>query len=206
MRYIIFAIIMLMAGTSFGQMFGRSPYYGDRYRRASTIAEGYGRGLGDVVRSRGLNNLYNSRAAINYEEARKKYIENRKLWTQTYFEMREINREYRFGDLVPQTQEQLQRRALSKLPDRLPEGELSWPVVLRAVEFDNYRVEIDTLFKLREEFGQLEIGHIIKIRKLADEMREIVRDYKDYLPGNLTIEANKYLASLKYESDRVVGG
>src|SRR5207248_4288976 len=31
----------------------------------------------------------------NYEDARRKNIENRLLWTQTYFEMRRINDEYR---------------------------------------------------------------------------------------------------------------
>ena len=205
MRYVIFLMIVLFSTTAFGQRYGPFVYGG--YRHASTIAEGYGRGLGDVTRSRGLANLYNSRARINNEIARQKYIENRKLWTQTYFEMRDINREWRFGNLVAPTQEDLARRAKEKLPDRLPEGKIQgWPILLRASEFDLHRTELEVLFKMREEMGQLEIGHVIRVDQIVEEMEAIIFEYKGHLKGNITIEARKFLASIRYESDMVVGG
>ena len=45
-----------------------------------------------VVRSAGAANLMNSEAAIRYEEARSRYFENRLQGTETYFEMRRMNR------------------------------------------------------------------------------------------------------------------
>ena len=205
MRYLIFVLILLFGSTALGQGYYRP--FGSGYRHASTAAEGYGRGLADVTRSRGLANLYNSRARINNEIARQKYIENRKLWTQTYFEMRDINREWRFGDLVAPTQEDLARRAKDKLPDRLPGGTINgWPILLRAMEFDNHRAELEYLFEIRQEMGQLEIGHVIRIDEIVSEMEHIIWDYRKKLKGNITIEARKYLASIRYESDLVVGG
>src|SRR5690242_11792328 len=68
------------------------------YNNASTAAEGLGRGIGDVVRSQGEYNLNTSQAAINLTQARSQEIDNRMQATQTYFAMRNLNTQQRYGD------------------------------------------------------------------------------------------------------------
>src|SRR6266496_1264631 len=58
---------------------------------ASTAAEGYANGVGNVMQSAGMYNLQTSEAAINAEQARSMNIDNNLKGTQTYFEMRKIN-------------------------------------------------------------------------------------------------------------------
>src|SRR5262245_46607398 len=72
-------------------------YYGSRF--SSTNAEGLGRGLGAFANGIGEMNLYNSMAAANFEEARRRAIENRRMAVENYFAMRRINEEYREGQL-----------------------------------------------------------------------------------------------------------
>ena len=76
--------------------------------RPSTAAESYQRGFADVVRSAGAANVMNSAAMINVEEARSKNIENDLKATETYFEKKRVNKEYREQTKRPRpTSEQL---------------------------------------------------------------------------------------------------
>ena len=108
------------------------------YGHASTEAEGVQRGFADVVRSAGAANLMNSAAAKNYEDARKKYIENRLQATETYFEMRRVNEESRDAKRPrPLSTEQYVRLARQQAPERLSvsqldplSGTIDWPAVL----------------------------------------------------------------------------
>ncbi len=65
---------------------------------ASTAQQGAAEGISQVVRSQGYTNLKNSEAAINWEDAKTKEIDNRMKWTETYFEMRKTNREARAAE------------------------------------------------------------------------------------------------------------
>ena len=105
------------------------------YDHASTLEEGYLRGLGDLVRSAGAANLMNSQAALNYEDARAKYFENRLRGVQTYFDMKKLNHDYR-AEMRGQraTSEQLFRLAKMRAPEPLHpsefdpySGEVRWP-------------------------------------------------------------------------------
>ena len=79
------------------------PYYGgygnggwgfNDWGAGSTPAGSYLTGMANAIRAEGEYNLNTSAAAINLEEAQRRDIENRKLWTNTYFEMRRINESY----------------------------------------------------------------------------------------------------------------
>ncbi len=70
---------------------GGAPY--PVYYHSSTAAEGAARGMADVIRSAGDYNLRTSEAARNVEEARSRNLDNRLKSTQTFFEMRRVNRE-----------------------------------------------------------------------------------------------------------------
>ena len=62
---------------------------------ATTFAESYAYGVADVIRAHGQANYLDSEALANVEEARRRFIQNRLDWTNTYFDMRRANEYYR---------------------------------------------------------------------------------------------------------------
>jgi hypothetical protein len=107
-------IIGLGASLALGQ------YYGGAYidNSASTVGESYARGMADVVRSQGAANVMNSQAAINMTEAARRDMENREQWTDTYFQMRQKNKEYRAAEKRPRaTREDWVRYAAAGKPE-----------------------------------------------------------------------------------------
>lgn len=130
--------------------------WGDGYH-SSTVEEGVQRGFADVVRSAGAANLMNSMATRNLEEARQKYIENRLQSTETFFEMRRVNREARDANRPrPLSTEQYVRLARMQAPDRLSvsqldplTGQITWPSVMMIDAFKEDRETIERLFRER---------------------------------------------------------
>ncbi|MFV1964183.1 MAG: hypothetical protein ACC628_02080 [Pirellulaceae bacterium] len=188
------------------------PFYAggsNNYHHASTAAEGASRGMADVIRSQGAANLMNSAAAINIEDARKKYIDNRLQATSTYFEMRRINREARAAARrPPPTQEQLVRFSKERLPRRIAPsqldplvGKLNWPTVLKMEPYKVYREQLDQLFAARAQNGYLSPDQYMKAKQLTDQMmidlRKNVRSY----PSSQSIQARKFIQSLAYEAN-----
>jgi len=173
---------------------------------ASTPAEGYARGMADIVRAQGQYNLLTSAAMINVEQARKQYIENRMDWTNTYFEMRRMNKEYRDAERGPRpTQEDWIRYARDGAPDELSPsqldpltGKVAWPRVLLADKYAELRNQIDSNLAARATTGQLATEEYLKtlddINALSAALEMDIRDYppKDYL------YAKKFLGSLSF--------
>ena len=139
-------------------------FYGGAYfdSRASTVGESYARGMADVVRSQGAANLMNSRAAVNMTEAARLDMENREQWTDTYFQMRQKNKEYRAAEKRPRsTREDWVRYAAAGKPQPLSPsqldsvtGKIKWPRVLMRPEFEASRAELDALFAKRAAYGE----------------------------------------------------
>src|SRR5262245_18329692 len=65
-----------------------------RRRRGATPASAQLHGITNVIRARGQAERILSRARINNEEARIRYSDNQKKWTETYFAKKEINAAY----------------------------------------------------------------------------------------------------------------
>ena len=79
---------------------------------ASTAGQAAAYGMSEVLRAQGYQNLQNSEAAKNWEEAKTLEMQNRLRWTETYFDMRKVNREARAAERGPPvTQEQAIRWA-----------------------------------------------------------------------------------------------
>lgn len=75
-------------------VFAQGGGYGGGYRRggyASTAGQAAAYGMSEVIRAQGYANMQNSAAAKNWEQAKTMEIQNRELWTNTYFKMREEN-------------------------------------------------------------------------------------------------------------------
>ena len=87
---------------------------------ASTAAEGALTGMANAISAQGQYNLSTSEAAINMEEAQRRDIENRGKWTDTYFEMRRVNKAYHDSLKKPATP----RPRCATLRPKSPSG---WP-------------------------------------------------------------------------------
>ncbi len=204
----LFALLLICAAqTAWGQRYPY-PFYGGGYSHASTYEEGVARGLADVIRSSGAANLMHSEASKNYQDAYKKYLDNRLQATNTYFQMRQANKQYRQAERgQPVTQQQLIRYAKQKLPDRLSAsdldpltGDLSWPLLLRSQQFDLDRQQMQALFSQRANQGYLEPQQYLQVRELSTKMLNDMKPLTRSYPGSVTIEARKFLESLSFEA------
>jgi hypothetical protein len=211
MRVLIPAILLLFGSVLYVHAQGLAPYSAavgpGSYHHASTVEEGAQRGMADVIRSSGAANLMNSEAAINVEEARSKYIENRLQATNTYFQMKTINKQYRDAQRRPANPQQTIRLNKERLPDRLTvkkldplAGTIKWPIGLTMDEFKADRKNIEVLFAKRAEQGYLNPTQFLEVKQTTASMESELKRQRAKLGGNFTIEARKFLQSLNYEA------
>ncbi len=188
---------------------GVAQYYGGYVdNKASTVGESHARGYADVVRSQGMANLANSAAAINMTEAAKRDMENRDQWTDTYFQMRQKNRDYRAAERGPRpSREDFVRIAAAGRPDKLSPsqldsvtGEISWPRVLTQPQFADSRAQLEALFANRAAYGQSTLDDYSKInatiKAMSEELKKVVRD----VPPSDYTASKRFLDSLAYEN------
>jgi hypothetical protein len=184
--------------------YGAFPYY-----RASTAGESHARGFADVVRSAGETNLRNSEAAINYQEARSRHLDNRLKGTQTYFEMRRINKSYRDEQRKPRrSTEQLFRIAQGDKPARLTPAELDpvtgtiqWPIVLEDQRYQKYAEELQRQFAERAQTsGVIGFEAYEKIQQTINEALAALKSNVGRYKPNDYLAAKRLLESLAYEA------
>ena len=174
---------------------------------SSTAAEGFQRGFADVVRSAGEANLNNSAAAINFEQARSMNMQNHLQYAETYFQMRQVNRQARAAESGPRlSTEQLFRIAHEQAPDRLSNsdldpltGDITWPIVLQGNEYSEYRDTLTSLFADRaREGGSVTITELQQIRATTSDalatLRANIRNY----PSNEYLKARRFLENLSF--------
>jgi hypothetical protein len=177
---------------------------GTAYGHASTEAEGVQRGFADVVRSAGAANLMNSEAAKNYEDARKKYIENRLQATETFFDMRRVNQQSRSAERPrPLSTEQYVRLARQQAPTRLSvsqfdplSGTINWPGVLRD---DKFKAERATIEKLCQERARGISSNHIELDEAIQALSDKLKPEAQTLSANDFIQARKFVESLAQE-------
>lgn len=189
-------------------------YWGYGGGHASTIAEGYQRGMADVVRSAGAANLMDSEAAKNFEDARSQYLDNVLKSTQTFFEQRKMAKAYRQEERGPPlSREAMYRMARDAAPKRLSAGdydpvtgELSFPLVLQDAPFDDLRNQLQDLFKTRNETGGgLSLQTYLSIDATAREMQQLLESrIRDY-PPSAYLQAREFLRSLSHEARFAAG-
>jgi len=184
-------------------------YYPPTQGKASTEAEAYARGMADYVRSAGAASLMSAEAAKKYEDARAKYFDNRLRATQTYFEMKQQNYDYRQAMRGQRpSSEQLFRIAKERAPDPLSpseldpySGEVRWPMLLLAADYAEHRTLAEDLIRKRiadpiamsvEERASLRAA----LNSLATQMGENIAAYD---PKEYT-SAKNFLRSLAASS------
>lgn len=127
----------------------------------STAAGDAARGYAAMTAAQGEANLRNSQAAINAQTATAMGMENRLRWTETFFEMRRINRAARaLEDGPPVTMSQAIRMAAEARPRRLTEreldpvtGDIVWPIVLTDALYRYQVGVIQDCFHKRADLG-----------------------------------------------------
>ncbi|MCA9131168.1 MAG: hypothetical protein KDB22_28990 [Planctomycetales bacterium] len=204
------AIVLGAATHSWGQNAALTPINNWSYmHHSSTYAEGVLRGNASVIQAAGQANYLNSVAAVNYQEARRQALENSKLYVKTYYENKEISRQYREKYAKPpMTPERWSRIIASALPDRLtPDqydpstGALVWPHVLRMDRYEVVREAIDDLLAQRtpENSGdgspfQRELATLIAT------MKALLNSNVDTLTSTQFGDALEFLRSLDFEA------
>lgn len=114
-------------------------------------------GYAQLLRAQAGANLQNSRAAINWENAKTLEIQNRLRWEETYFHMRQVNHAMLLAERGPRvTQSDATRLAHEGMPPRLeprdldPEtGRITYPEVLQDPRFAELRADVDDFFRRR---------------------------------------------------------
>jgi hypothetical protein len=175
---------------------------------SSTIAGDYARGYADEVRAAGEAELNDSIAAGHYANARSKEIDNRLKATQTYFQMRDINKKWTEANKTPPlTQEEAYRWAKALSPKRAGStqldpvtGKIAWPIILRDAPYQSAIDQLDAIFAARATQGTLNGDQYAEVQKLHDEivatMTQNAKNYKDYD----IIAAKNLIDSLAFEA------
>lgn len=187
--------------------YDRGPYgWGGGYHHASTVQEGIQRGFADVVRSAGQYNLDTAAASSIQQDAVSKYLDNRLKGTNTYFEMRRANDQYRRSEQTPPlSSEQLYRIAAEQAPETLASseldpltGEISWPLVLQGDEYSDIRNKLEGLFILRAKNGDSQ--YVFQIQEVANEaLTQLKANIRNY-PAPEYLKAKRFLESLAYSA------
>ncbi len=181
---------------------------------ASTAQQAAAYGMSSMMRAQGYQNLQNSEAAKNYEEARTLNIDNRKKWTETYFEMRRINRQARAEEAPPKVSHETAIRLAQRMaPPRLGStqldpvtGHIEYPLVLQDSIFEPYRTELDTLFAERSTAGSgLQFDQWQAIQQTVSKFIEVLKEHIDDYPASEYGKARMFLNSLANESNFPAG-
>ena len=181
---------------------------------ASTAGQAAAYGMSEMMRAQGYENLQNSQAAKNWEEAKTLEIQNRLRWTETYFEMRKVNRESRAEEAGPRvTQEQAIRMAKMAAPQRLGStqldpvtGHIEYPMILTDDGYKPYRDELDTMFAHRAASGgSIQYSDYQAIQKTVSEFVDALKKrVKEYAAGDYG-KARNFLDSLAHEAAMPAG-
>jgi len=180
---------------------------------ASTAGQAADYGMSEVLRARGRLNLDNSEAAKNWEDAKTQEIENKLRWTETYFEMRKVNRDARAAEEGPPvTQEQAIRLARMAAPARLGStqidpvtGHIHYPMILMQDTYASYRSRLDQLFSERAASGSLRYDQFQSIQETVGQFIEALKkNIGQYAAGDYGV-ARTFLDSLAHEARMPAG-
>jgi len=215
MRWIISSTLLAGSLVGLGLVGVGSPRVAAQWvdNKASTVGESHARGIADVTRSQGMYNLMTSEAALNMSDVQRKQLENYRLGTETYFEVRQMNRQYREAERGPRpTMEDAVRYAQMGRPRPLTSqeldsvsGQISWPILLQDERFAQHRDELEDIFARRAASGGLDADAFLRAQKLTDEMiGQLKQEVRD-VPPQQYATAKTFLQSLSYAATQPTG-
>jgi len=177
---------------------------------SATPAESYAMGAAALGRARGEYNLLTARARVAATEARRHELENRLRATELYFQIRDLNRAYRARRRGPRpTLDDLKRYAQATTPPPLSPseldfitGEITWPMVLRADRYAEYRAQLEALFAERASGDEISAASYLQIDRTAKAMLAELKRRIRQVPQMDYIAAKRFIQSLAYEVRR----
>jgi hypothetical protein len=180
------------------------------YSGGGTAAGNALSGMASVISAQGDYNLSTSAAAVNMTQAEKNDIQNRQLWTNTYFEMRATNRAARAAERGPKpTMEQIARMAKDGVPKSLDPtfvdpvtGQINWPGPLQGDGFEAQRGEVQQLFNMRARYGGLGYQDQAKLRTTVDSMAQELRGQIRQIPPTDYVACRDLLRRLNYAATK----
>jgi hypothetical protein len=176
---------------------------------ASTAAQAAAYGMSEMMRAQGYQNLQNADAAKNWEEAKTMEIQNRLRWTETYFEMRKVNREAKAAEQGPPvTQEQAIRMAKMAAPPRLGStqldpvtGHVAYPPVLLDDIYSDYRKRLDQFFADRAAAGgSVQYSEMREFQSNVSKFIDVLKQNVNNYPAGDYGKARTFLDSLAHEA------
>jgi hypothetical protein len=182
--------------------------YGYDYDRATTPVQGWAYGLASIIRAEGQFNYDTSVAALNLSEVQRREMESWQKWTETYFEVRRMNRELRAAERgrLP-TEADFIRYAQIGKPRRLGPsdldvitGSISWPILLRSSDFAANRSTLEQIFAQRASSGVIGTPEYLQVYDLTAMMMDDLRQRIREVPPNDYVNARRFLESLAYEA------
>ncbi|MCU0713045.1 MAG: hypothetical protein MUC43_13370 [Pirellula sp.] len=181
--------------------------------RSSTFAEGAQRGYASVLRGAGELAYMDSLAAINYQEAFRKALENRVAYTKAAMEIKAMRAEYRERYAPRPFVGEARKRAIEfYLPKKLTAtqfnadtSEIVWPHILRQSEYAPICTEINQVFKSRtfENSGDGSPTQLT-IDKLTKSLAALLRENINSMSAEQYIYASEFIRSLNLEGKSIV--
>ena len=157
-------------------------------------------------------NRLTAEARLIHTYADRNDIDNYSHGVQTYFEMRDYNRQARAMERGPRaTQADLVRFAAQGKPAPLSPGELSntgeiaWPLLLQADEFTPFRAAVEKAFIDRANKVRVTLGDHKKVRQTTDVMLEVLKLHVDAVPPMEYTSAVRFIESLAFEARKPLG-
>jgi len=178
------------------------------YHHASTVGESHARGWAAMKEAQGRYNRDTAEAAILFEEARSRAMDNWRKGIDTYFDGRQANNEYRAAERGPRiSAEALHRLAKDEIPRRLSPtemnavtGEIAWPILLRDDRFGPARDEIESLFSKHAITRGLNAEELRQVENVTGSMLKTLRDWVELTKPMEYTDALRFLESIAYEA------
>jgi hypothetical protein len=177
----------------------------------STVYGDFLRGEAELTRAIGHATLDTSKAAINRETAKALNMDNRIRWTETFFEMRRINRAARAREAGPSpTMEECIAFARKQAPRRLGTveldpvtGSIRWPLALTDDIYKTYRTRLEDRFQERAALGtSVTYAQVAAVSKTIEACTQRLRDNIAKYAGGQYGQAKNFLESLLAEYQR----
>ncbi|MCO8121077.1 hypothetical protein NHH03_04955 [Stieleria sp. TO1_6] len=180
----------------------QNAYFGYSNNRASTVAEGYARGLSDVIRSRADARAMDAQTATELQNTRAQYYQNRVLAAQTFVEQKRLQDEYQNEQRATDRYKlsaYLETKKLNPLGDSEfdeSSGQINWPPILDQPQDESTRQLINDVFAKRAKQGSLSSQDYLQGTATIKKWRQELVAYKDLFPKPDLQEAARFLNRL----------
>jgi len=155
----------------------------------------------------GVGEFSDGRRAINFETAQSMRLDNRLKETETFFEMRRINRAARALEAGPRvTLEQAVRMARASAPRRLSDleldpitGDITWPSALTEETYAMEKAAVQNKFHDRSAGISMDSARFNSVNNSISTLKMLLKDNIDRYVSSHYGKAKSFLDSLLYE-------